>query len=224
MLLDKISAATEKRLENEASYLALPYDRASDEMLMSRVISLRKDTHISILEAVENDTICKYAIYIPKAYARGEVNDYPRLQDLESGSIARYELYITDQVGSPQCRRNTYIYLKLPSGRMAAIVLYTDRGVGFEPRDHKFVLRELDELDRRIVLGFCRLYQYSLRDACHGYSNWNRTWLKDQARSYNASKQPKRFKQGREGRDMRQYYGSVAPYDESSIFDNLKMK
>lgn len=219
MLLTTLNNEDTKRLQEEADYLSIPGWRTPDEELLSRTISIVAEAGINRLEyesKKNSDLFYKYALYIPKQYARGEVREYPSKEDLESGKIPRYELYITDQVGSKQCRRNTYVYLRLPSGKIVPIILYTDYGVGFEPRDHKYVLRELDRLDRQIVLGFCRHNHSSLVSACHGDAEWHEHWLKGQARCYNSKKQPKRFKQGRESNLDSFYYniaGGLAPYD-----------
>lgn len=216
MLLNNYNNKDLDRLKEEADYLSIPGWRPFNGEDIDRVIFSVVDATRTIHEATsDKDIFFKYALYIPKQYARGEVKEYPSREELESGKMPRYELYVTDQVGSTYCRRNTYIYLKLPSGKMVAIILYPDYGVGFEPRDRKYILREYDQLDRRIILGFCRYCQSQLREACHGEADRKEWWLKMEARCYNSKKQPKRIKQGRESNFDAFYAKHVGlePYD-----------
>lgn len=168
-----------------------------------------------------NMSIHEYCLRIPKAYSRGEVDrrdyDYETVEKVPS-----YELYIEPQIGSVRNRRDTYVYLKLPeSGRLVSIILYKDGGVNFDKQFHKYVLREMDELDRRIVLGFCKKNEAMLRQACYENNEQSRMWLQGEAMRYKSTMQPKRLKLGKTGSNL--VYGDLEPYEErtSSIFENV---
>lgn len=160
-----------------------------------------------------------YELSIPMAYAREEDNVKISQEDVEN--IPHYELYITKQVGTVRNRRNTNIYLRLPkSKRLVNIILYMDGGVGFDPIFHKYIIRELDETDRRIILGFCSKYQEALRAAC--YMDKEDKWLKMDALRYKISDMPKRIKTGPSKFDFSDLYYDLKPYEESSkIFNKL---
>lgn len=119
----------------------------------------------NIINETTESELTGYSILIPKAYAREENNDRIRNVD-DIKKMDHYELVVTRQIGSVQVRRNTYIYLKL-SSRYVPIVLFMDGGVDFDKMHRKYVLREMDEIDRRVVLGFCRKFQSALFAACH---------------------------------------------------------
>ena len=168
----------------------------------------------SINENHNVQILSEYAIRIPKAWARGEENDRPKSFE-EVENIPHYELRIEKQIGSSRNRRDTYIYFKLPkSGKFIAIVLHMNGGVSFKPDEHKLLIRETDELDRRIILGFCKKYQYTLKDAC--YSDYESYSAKSDALCYRASKMPKRIKQGPENIKVYSWGQPLEPYEENN--------
>lgn len=169
-----------------------------------------------------------YPIFIPRAYAREETNVRTRKpEDIEN--IDHYTIYITKQIGSVQTRRDTFIYVKLPkSGNYIPIILHVDGGVSFQPITKRLALREFDELDRRIILGYCRKFHSTLVWACHDTQHRNRTWLQNEAAYYRVSDQPKRFKLGSEGNDFTRFYKNLKPYElapvkmEQNVFRNIR--
>lgn len=98
-------------------------------------------------------------------------------------------------------RRVANVFFKLPkSGRTVSVVIYPDgTGVEFERSLRRFVLRELDELDRRIILGFCRKWASNLHFACY-HDDYDSTRIKESLQQcgleYKASMQPKRIRAG----------------------------
>lgn len=176
---------------------------------------------ISVKE-VERDVLTEYKICIPKSYSRGESDKYVPVKDCED--VPHYELYIERQIGSVRNRRDTYLYLRLPeSGMLVTIILYMDGGVGFDPKFHKYILRELDELDRRVILGFCLQNEGSLRWACYSNENEYKRSLELKASKYNISQMPKRLKTGSRDNDFTSMYNDLEPYEESNIFSNMKL-
>ena len=173
-------------------------------------------------ESSDMKQLNEYALYIPRDYARGESNKRPTSQE-EVKNIPHYELHITRQVGTVRNRRDTYVYLRLPkSKRLVNIILYMDGGVGFDKSMHKYIIRELDELDRRIILGYCLKYQETLRDACYEDKEEPDFWLASYTTDYRASDMPKRIKTGSWGVDFTEYYHDLKPYEEQGIFSNIR--
>lgn len=168
-----------------------------------------------------NQIINEYAIRIPRSWARGEENSRPKEFD-EVEKIPHYELRIERQVGTSRNRRDTYVYFKLPkSGRYVAIILHMDGGVSFKADEHKYLVRETDELDRRIVLGFCKKHQYTLKDAC--YSDKESYSVKIDALCYRASHMPKRIRQGSENIKRYLLSDTLEPYEENNMTRELGM-
>lgn len=166
----------------------------------------------------------EYALLIPRDQARGESDIYTGTQE-EVSKIPHYELYIERQIGSWKNRRDAYVYLRLPKSKMMInIVLHMDGGVSFDKKFHRYALRELDELDRRIILGFCDKYHNLLVQAC--YSDKPDDYLLHLAATYRASDYKKRIKLGSKGNDMtefhRKYNGGFEPYEESYIFSGIR--
>ena len=93
-------------------------------------------------------------------------------------------------------------------------------GVSFKPDEHKLLIRETDELDRRIILGFCKKHQWSLKDAC--YEDKEDFSIKSDALCYKASYMPKRIKQGSENRNI-VYLDKLEPYEENNTTRELGM-
>ena len=170
-----------------------------------------------------NIILNEYTLLIPKAWARGESDEYLGNKEIvEKSGVDCYELHIERQIGTPRNRRDTYVYLRLPkSKKLINIVLHMDGGVSFG-RHHKDAIRELDALDRQIVLGFCDKYHYSLVYAC--YDDKEDKFLMNDAARYRASDYKKRIKQGPSGRDLTDFYNSyrkLEPYEETTIFKNV---
>ena len=166
-----------------------------------------KNNNVAVLnEMVSESEFEGYPILIPRAYAREETDvRTTKLEEIKE--IDHYELYITKQIGSVQTRKDSFLYVKLPkSGNYIPIILHVDGGVSFQPITKKFALREFDELDRRIILGYCRKYHSTLVWACHDDKHRNKFWLQTEATYYRASDQPKRFKLGSEGKDFSRFY------------------
>lgn len=178
-------------------------------------------------EVISESEFNGYSIYIPRAYARGESNEWIRKPE-EIQSLDHYELKITRQIGSVQTRRDSFVYIKLPKNNTsAAITLHVDGGISFHPSTKRLVYREYDQLDRQIILGFCRKFQSILFSACHDDTHRNRNWLEYQASKYRFSDQPKRIKQGSEGNDFSRFYKNLKPYEllakeSTNIFMNIQ--
>lgn len=166
-------------------------------------------------EIVSESIINGYSILIPRAYAREESDVKVRKVD-EISKIDHYKIYISRQIGSIQTRKDTYVYVKLPeSGNYIPIILHVDGGVSFHPVNRKYALREFDDLDRRIILGYCRKFHSTLTKECHDDSKKSKFYLQTEASYYRASHQPKRFKLGSEGNNFSRFYKSLEPYEES---------
>lgn len=194
---------------------------SNDSERENLIIRTDQELPPEIEEAIDNKVKCfkmrdsalkeaaEYSLSIPRAYAREETNNHPG----DPESVDHFELYVSDQPGSWNVRRQTNVYLRLPkSGILAPICIYPNsaRGVEFAKTHHRLVMRELDKKDRHIVLGFCRKYATSLIDACHGRGSEYETKLKTDAKFYRNSDQPKRFKLGNSGLDR-----------SSNMFDNV---
>ena len=160
-----------------------------------------------------------WKICIPKKYARMESKK--RVTPENVHTVDCYEIYITRQIGSSRNRRNTFIYIKFPNhDKLFTVILYADGGVGFAKHDHKYVLRVSDEIDRRIILGFCRMYQHNLTKYCYEDTNEPDRWILYNASSYTIDQMPKRIKSGSEGNSIE--YRDLKPYEEHySIFNNI---
>lgn len=147
---------------------------------------------------IESDKLGVYTIYIPSEYARLESNERIRKRD-DAKEISHYEIYIVHQGTKPL--DSAILLFKFPNSDTKYSVLVTrDNGTSFMKDAHKNILRESDELDRRIILGFCNMYASNLIDATYhdGYHSMERTldWLSNEALSYKSSMQPKRIKNG----------------------------
>ena len=170
-----------------------------------------------------------YKIFIPRAYAREETQVKTRKPE-EIEKIDHYELYISKQIGSVQTRRDTFVYVKLPkSENYIPIILHVDGGVSFQPITRRLAFREFDELDRRIILGYCRKFQSTLVWESHNGYGRSKFYLQQEAAYYRASHQPKRFKLGSEGNDFSRFYKDLKPYElapvkmEQNVFGNLRL-
>lgn len=184
--------------------------------------------HSDFIAASETTTIKspnllnEYALCIPRAYARGESDKLVSRNEVDK--IPHYTLYIERQIGRSYTRKPTYVYWELPkTKRLVAIVLYPDDGVEFKKDEHKFIIRETDELDRRIILGFCKKYQLELKHECHSDKERPDWELVGGATFYRASDMPKRIKTGKGSTDLTWFYKNMLePYEECGIFSNLQ--
>lgn len=113
------------------------------------------------------EDICNsITLRIPRECARNNIYCFDRIEDLSY--IECYEIYIFNQVGDALLtKKDTYLLLELPSGRIVNILLYHDEGVDFDPAQRKYILKEYDDIDRRIILGFCIRYKNSLKCLSH---------------------------------------------------------
>ena len=165
----------------------------------------------------------EYTLLIPKEWARGESDYYTGTQE-KVAEVPHYELHIERQIGTYKNRRPAYVYIRLPkSKKLINIILHTDGGVSFDPKFHRYAIRELDELDRRIILGFCDKYHANLVHAC--YSDERDSYIDHMAATYKATDYKKRIKQGPSKHDSTEFYlkayGKFEPYEESVIFKNI---
>lgn len=168
--------------------------------------------------------INEFEVKIPVAYSRKEKGSklisYEKLD--KDNSIPCYELFVTEQIGTSRNRRDTNIYYKLPkSGDTIRIILHKNQGVSFDPLHHKALLKETDELDRRIIRGFCLKYQSTLMDACYPPYNSREDYQRDikiKAMYYNCDKMPKRLpRSGDQGVDSSRFWKDLKPYEESNV-------
>lgn len=168
---------------------------------------------------LHNDNILnEYAIRIPKEYAREESSKRVRPNEVES--IPHYEIRIEHQEGTYKTHRDTYLYLKLPeSGKYVNIILHPDGGASFDKKFHTWIIRELDEIDRRIILGFCIMYDSELLYACHDKNDKTKDWLERTAAEYKISDMPKRLKSGPLG--YRLHTDDLLPIEEQNIFSSV---
>lgn len=207
----------------------------SNSFIENKYLSLDQNDHtklsheeIRAIDALANKvfnfhSINEYSLLIPREWARGESDEYLGTQE-QVEKVPHYELHIERQIGTRKNRRDAFIYLRLPKSKMLInIILHMDGGVSFDRRFHKYVLREMDELDRRIILGFCDKYHSFLVEAC--YSDERTYYLDHSAATYKASDYKKRIKSGSRGNDYtefhKKYNGGFELYEESSIFKNV---
>ena len=161
-----------------------------------------------------------WKIMIPRDYARMESNKKVHPNDVES--IDHYTIYITKQIGTVHNRRDCFVYCQFPgSDRLFKVILYMDGGVGYDKMEHKYMLRVTDELDRRIVLGFCKMYQHSLVNYCYDDYDKPNWWIQNNAAEYTCKDMPKRIKTGSEGNNYS--YKDLKPYEEYTIFAGVAL-
>lgn len=172
-----------------------------------------------------SEVLNEYSLLIPKEWARGESSGYLGSQERVE-EVPHYELYIEKQIGSYRNRKDTFVFLRLPrSKKVINIVLHKDGGVSFDKQFNKYVLRELDELDRTIILGFCDKYHDILVQAC--YKDGRDPYLDRMAATYKASNYKKRIKRGPSGNDNTDFYiknGGLNYIEEDcGIFNMVKL-
>lgn len=160
-----------------------------------------------------------YEIPIPRAHARME--DTSRVLPNEVNALEHYSIYITKQIGSVRNRRDCFLYCKFPSDdRLFKIILHMDGGVSYEKLEHKYMLRVTDELDRRIVLGFCKKYQGLLKTYCYSDEREPNMFILKYAADYTHKMMPVRIKSGSAGNNF--HYPHLEPYEENcNIFANV---
>ena len=185
-----------------------------------------EETNLTENKMYPYEGIPGFWIYIPRSHARMETTVKPNIDHIPEND--RYEFYIFRQIGSSVARRDTYVLYKLPSGRKIAIRLFMDGGADWVKEDRKFMLRETDELDRRIILGFCYRYQDPLADLSRTdftKPSSGKRWLEHEALDFTYKMVPKRLKKGSFGNDYTDDYramGAIDPWDESSsLFDDV---
>ena len=171
----------------------------------------------------EEDGYDGFDFYIAREYARGNRGAYCGNQE-EIKNIDHYAFFVPKQMGTYRNRRDSIILVKLPKSKMwINIILHMDGGVSFDPKFHKYALREFDKLDRQIILGFCDKYHHSLTSACYD-SVYGPSSIRGLARGYRASDYKKRINQGSAGRDLTDSYRrdkEFTPIEESNIFKNV---
>lgn len=164
----------------------------------------------------EDSEYFSYEIPIPRAHARME--DESRVLPDQVNSLEHYSIYITKQIGTVRNRRDCFLYCKFPfNDRLFKIILHMDGGVSYEKTEHKYMLRVTDELDRRIVLGFCKKYQGQLKSACYSDEKEPNIFMLKNAAEYTHKMMPVRIRSGSAGNNFK--YPHLEPYEESySIF------
>lgn len=150
-------------------------------------------------------------IYIPRAYAREETKIYPS----DPKAVDHYEISLIRQYNDSD-KTSTYVFAQLPKTKEYVAIELFKKGCGadFLKRDHSKILRgTYDELDRRILLGFCIENAHMLIFNSHIAENKITMQLKAYSKFYKASRQPKRLKKG--------YIESV-DYINYGIFSNVE--
>ena len=170
------------------------------------------------------DSYDGFDFFIDKQNARGEIEDKYAQRDLNDNTRERYEFFLPRQMGTYRNRRDSIVLVKLPKSKTwISIILHMDGGVSFDPKFHKYALREFDKLDRQIILGFCDKYHQALTSACYD-PIYGPSHIKDLAKFYKASDYKKRINQGSAGRDLTDSYRrdkEFTPIEESNIFKNV---
>ena len=160
-----------------------------------------------------------HEILIPRDYARMEVDHRPSKDNLHS--IPHYTIYIIRQLDN-RPRTDCMVLCKFPnSDKLFKISLLVHGGAQYDKTEHKYMIRETDELDRRIVLGFCILYQNALEQACYSDSNDPKTYsyIDYYGYSYTAKMMSKRLKTGELNR---RFFPEEKPlYEHNTIFSNV---
>lgn len=162
--------------------------------------------------STEDSEYFSYEVPIPRLHARME--DNTRVLPNQVKDLEHYSLYITKQIGTVRNRRDCFIYCKFPNNdRLFKIILHMDGGVSYEKSEHKYMLRVTDELDRRIILGFCKKYQGQLKSACYSDEREPNIYMLKNAADYTYKMMPVRIKSGSAGNNFK--YPHLEPYEES---------
>lgn len=174
-------------------------------------------------DITEDSEWSNFKVLIPKAHARLEIAEKPKYDNIES--VECYEIIIFLQIGTHRNKRDTFVLCKFPGcDRYFRINIHASGGASFEKSEHKFMLRVTDELDRRIVLGFCQKYNLQIIYASYNKnSNAKDSGLKSYAYHYTCKDMPIRLKSGPTGDIDIHYFKDLKPYEEShhTIFDNV---
>ena len=165
-----------------------------------------------------------FSIFIPKAHARLETDIKPKIDNINS--VDCYEIVIFLQIGSHRNQRDTYVLCKFPKcENYFKVIIHATGGASFEKSEHRFLLRVTDELDRRIVLGFCQKYSWDLITSSYRKTTKPDYSLRNYAYHYTCKDMPTRLKSGPTGNRHPELYKNIQPYEESSpirtIFDNV---
>lgn len=154
---------------------------------------------------------------IPRDHARMENNKSVPLEECKN--VDHYSIYITEQVGTIRNRRDCLLLCKFPtSDRLFGVYIFMQGGVNYVKDEHKYMLRVTDELDRRIVLGFCLKYQDQLKRACYDHGPREDHYLELAAADYTHKMMPLRIKHQRG--DFDPEYKDLEPYEEALHFIN----
>lgn len=158
------------------------------------------------------DTDCNlYELCIPRDHARMESCKRVCIEDARC--INHYSIYIAEQIGSVRNRRDCLLLCKFPtSDQLFGVYLFMEGGVNYVKYEHKYMLRVTDELDRRIILGFCLKYQDQLKRACYNHTRDQDGYLLLAAADYTYKMMPVRIKHQRGSFDPQ--YKTLEPYEE----------
>lgn len=193
-----IYSITERHVHRGASY---------QQQLNTNLIKLDRE--------LDDTEYFNFKIMIPRDHARMESDKPVHPNDVEN--VEHYTIYITKQIGTSRNRRDCFLYCKFPgSDRLFKVILHMDGGVSYDKMEHKYMLRETDELDRRIIIGFCKLYQHMLKNYCYDYHDKPDWWILSYAAEYTHKDMPKRIKTGSMGNNFP--YKDLKPYEECNIF------
>lgn len=162
---------------------------------------------------------------IPMAYARMESNKV-WYNDEEIKNIPHYVIAIPKQEDYGIKDSLTYkefdtlvFFRKSNEENYRMIILYGSGGVNFPKYEHKYLIHETDELDRRIIKGFCDKYQYEItRVSLSDNPAEERTMLVSDAHYYRCNMQPKRIKSG----PNKYYNENVITIKNDNIFKDVQ--
>lgn len=180
---------------------------------------------MAVHDSITNDSEwTSYKLLIPRAHARLETEERTKLVDLEK--VECYEIRVFLQIGSHRSSRDTMVLCKFPNyDKYFRVNIHATGGASYDKSEHKFMLRVTDELDRRIILGFCQKYNSSLINASYSKSNKPDIMLQYNAADYTAKDMPIRLKSGPTGHRDLSFYHNLKPYEESyhqyNIFENV---
>lgn len=170
--------------------------------------------------SISDDDFYVYEVAIPRAYARMETKQLSMGE--KAFEVEHFSIYIVQQLGTVRIKRDAIVLVKFPySDRLFKVTLYYNGGIEYSKEEHKYFLRESkDELDRRIINGFCAKYDKHLFEACHQDPYYGPDYyLLRKAAMYNHKMMPLRIKHGERGI---RYYPVPDPLDEgTNIFANL---
>ena len=175
-------------------------------------------------DITEDSEWSNFKVLIPKAHARLETDKKPKIDDIES--VDCYEIIIFLQIGSSRNQRDTFVLCRFPGCKnYFKVIVHATGGASFEKSEHKLMIRVTDELDRRIVLGFCQKYSWDLITSSYRKTTKPDYSLKHYAYHYTCKDMPIRLKSGPTGNRHPELYTNLMPYEESSpihtIFDNV---